>query len=59
MRLTATRVSPREVLTVYTPTSSVSAKLATPRVTWALTRRPEGVVTVAVVTPCSTGSRIG
>ncbi len=59
MRLTATFVSPREVTTRYTPTSSVSVKLASPRVTCACTVCPDGVVTVAVDTPCSTGSRIG
>ncbi len=41
------------------PTSSVSVKLAMPRLTCARTVRPEGVRTVAVFTPCSTGSRIG
>ena len=33
VRLTATRISPRAVVSVYTPTSSVSVKLTTPRVT--------------------------
>ena len=59
MRFTATFMSPRAVDSVYTPTSSVSVKLTTPRVTCAFTERPLGVVTVAALTPCSTGSRIG
>ena len=59
VRFTATRISPRVVVSVYTPTSSVSVKLTTPRVTCALTVRPLGVVTVTLLTPCSTGSRIG